>query len=501
MVFSFCALVYFLPISIALVESFSGLIIFFYLIKKISAAVFEVRELKSASKKISFLNQLKVVIKNLLPTANFFNKPILIFLAFILISVIKSQVPELSVRAFINKILEQCLLFSSFIECMKTKKQIYRFLCFYFLSALVVGLSGFVQYATGQDFLRGNEIADGRISSSLRHANDLGAYILITYPIFLLLGLQSWKKDLLFNGNSYAKDQEPFYLLPKVSTGLLAVLLIALGLTFSRGSWIGFFVGILLLIWKYTEIRTVVTVVFVTFLIVFTPLLAQKRNVSFLSDDLKTQKMILDQLKQSVAAKETSEQPQGSISSTDNFDNLAHKSTTEHQSSNTSSLSLFKNFKIYSEELYDLYIKSFGGMGRTGFWAEAVKIIKDYPYFGAGLNTYSRVIHQYKINWGGYPHNCFLQMAAEIGLLGLGSFLFMIFILFKRSIQFFASCKDFFVKAVLLGAVTGLLGFLIQSTFDTTLYSLQLSNLMWIMMGLIVAVQIMPQEKATYSSS
>ena len=95
---------------------------------------------------------------------------------------------------------------------------------------------------------------------------------------------------------------------------------------------------------------------------------------------------------------------------------------------------------------------------------------------------------EYKIGWGGYPHNCYLQMIAEIGILGLGSFLIMLGLLFRRSLQAYRNMENQFLKMVLLGALAGLTGFLIHSFFDTVLYSVQLSSLMWIYMGVIVAI-------------
>ena len=74
---------------------------------------------------------------------------------------------------------------------------------------------------------------------------------------------------------------------------------------------------------------------------------------------------------------------------------------------------------------------------RIVLWKEAIAIIKDHPFLGCGLNTYSIVAPKYKIAEGGgiYPHNSYLQMAAETGLLGLGAFLWIIIILFRTSLS------------------------------------------------------------------
>ena len=128
---------------------------------------------------------------------------------------------------------------------------------------------------------------------------------------------------------------------------------------------------------------------------------------------------------------------------------------------------------------------------RLTLWIESLAIIKDFPLLGCGLNTYSIVAPNYKIvEWGGiYPHNSYLQMAAETGLLGLGAFLWIIITIFKTSSANLKKINDKFYSALLSGLLAGLFAFLAHSFVDTDLYSLQLRYLMWFVIGLIVAVQ------------
>ena len=128
---------------------------------------------------------------------------------------------------------------------------------------------------------------------------------------------------------------------------------------------------------------------------------------------------------------------------------------------------------------------------RAEVWGEAISIIKDFPLFGTGLNTYAVVGPHYKSfeRGGYYPHNSYLHMAADSGLLGLGAFLWIIFTLFKTSLTNLKKIDDKFYNALLAGLLAGLFAFLIHSFVDTNIYTLQLGNLMWFIMGLIVAVQ------------
>ena len=114
-------------------------------------------------------------------------------------------------------------------------------------------------------------------------------------------------------------------------------------------------------------------------------------------------------------------------------------------------------------------------------------IIKDYPILGTGPNTYLSVVPQYKIadkNYLYYPHNSFLHMAAEVGLLGLWAFLWVMWRFFRQGIKI--SKKQ--GNILLLGLMAGVLAFLIHSFFDTNLYSLQLVVLFWFVLGLGVSM-------------
>jgi putative inorganic carbon (HCO3(-)) transporter len=129
---------------------------------------------------------------------------------------------------------------------------------------------------------------------------------------------------------------------------------------------------------------------------------------------------------------------------------------------------------------------------RGRLWTEALSIIRDYPVLGCGLNTYAIVGPRYKTNEAEpdfYPHNSYLHMAAETGLLGLGMFIWLIFMLFRVSFVSLRNIKVGIYGAFLTGLLAGLFGFLVHSFVDTNIYSLQLGVLMWFVIGLIIAVQ------------
>src|SRR3989338_8295110 len=191
MAFSFYALIYFLPISIALSETFTGLALLFYVFKRLSFFFIRVshREKQEArgNRFIFFFSSFK-------PPMNDLSVPILIFLLFNLISVIFSRYPILSIEGFFGKVLQSAFLYFNFIEAVNSKKRLRKFLIVFLISATLISINGLYQYFVGKDFIHGHLVYDGRISSSFRAHNDFAAYLIVIIPIFFSFFYPRWKE-------------------------------------------------------------------------------------------------------------------------------------------------------------------------------------------------------------------------------------------------------------------------------------------------------------------
>lgn len=119
---------------------------------------------------------------------------------------------------------------------------------------------------------------------------------------------------------------------------------------------------------------------------------------------------------------------------------------------------------------------------RFQMWQTAFRMIKENPFLGKGVGTFMEYFAKYKPNlYVQYAHNCFLQIWAETGIFSLISFLLFVGWAFYHGIKKFIKNHDF----ILLGLISAMLGFLVHGFFDTDLYSLQISVLFWVFMGLI----------------
>lgn len=130
---------------------------------------------------------------------------------------------------------------------------------------------------------------------------------------------------------------------------------------------------------------------------------------------------------------------------------------------------------------------------RQVLWGESIRMVQERPWTGLGVNTYARNEQRYKLQDSKtdfqYAHNGYLQMAAEIGLPGLGSFLALLVVFFWGAWPVLIRSQNDFLRSGGTGIVLGVLAFLIHSATDTNLHSLLLINWFWIVLGMTWAVR------------
>ena len=421
-----CGLIFVLPASIAILDIFAAIAIVLYLIKKIYRIIVD-WPLKASS--LDFWGKFSFIWKGFAPPANFLNRPLQILVLAFILSVAMSQFHSLSLVAFFGKFLKGVFLVFCFIEVFSNDKRIWVFLAFFFVSALIAGISGIYQHYTGYDLIKKHLIgtengqSTHRISSTFFGANGFGAYLL---PVIALV------IHLLYT----ALARKRAWVLAGALTLFFVLFLTCLCWTYSRSSWVGYVMILVLAILMDRRKTFVVGIFFLVFYFVFLPSLNSVRNLDLINDNASGVKM--------------------------------------------QSGAVFHGFKINLNE---------AGSGRKIYWKKAIGIVSSSPVWGVGLNTYTKFIMRDPDQANRrYAHNCYLQMAAETGVLGLGSFLWMLSVLFWQGFKSSRHGHDAWTLAILQGTLAGLYGFLLQSFFDNTFYTVQLGVLMWVMIGLLMAL-------------
>jgi len=218
---SLYAVAFFLPISIAIVESFVCFALFGFIIKKIMLPDFKFMKSRTSL----FL---------------------LLFFIFCGFSLLNSGLYiDKSFHALFGKWGQYILVFFIVQDTLVSKKRIRNTVGILLFVGLLVALDGFSQRFLGWEFLRGKYV--GVINGSLKavtgpfkHYNGLAAYLVCILTLFLSIIFV--KSNLRFL--ALLKDKAIYW----VKFLLLFLLAGCLFLTFSRGGWVGFLFASLLML-------------------------------------------------------------------------------------------------------------------------------------------------------------------------------------------------------------------------------------------------------------
>mgnify|MGYP001615439270 CR=1 FL=1 len=133
--------------------------------------------------------------------------------------------------------------------------------------------------------------------------------------------------------------------------------------------------------------------------------------------------------------------------------------------------------------------------GRIKMWAIAVKMIKMHPILGNGLHTFGVNYQKFCVPGDPYyglgppyAHNMYLQMAVEIGLLGLLSFLALMAEVFKKLWEVYKTTQERFVQTLSLGLMGSFIAYLTHGMLESSIYTSQGALLFWILLGFSISL-------------
>jgi len=160
----------------------------------------------------------------------------------------------------------------------------------------------------------------------------------------------------------------------------------------------------------------------------------------------------------------------------------------------------FKNGTTLTRIRESMDLKSTNIRFRLLSYRSTLNIIKDHPITGTGTGTFYNVYPKYRVpemkevfdfvETPKYTHNDFLQIASETGLLGLGVFLWMIFIFFRQGLRIIKTSKDPYNNWVVLGSVCSFAGMLVQMIFDFNFYRPETALNFWMFLAIISVMSI-----------
>ncbi len=153
-------------------------------------------------------------------------------------------------------------------------------------------------------------------------------------------------------------------------------------------------------------------------------------------------------------------------------------------------------FPRLSEKIYGRFASDDGGSADSR-WPQfevAFNIINANPFFGIGINNYTLVMNDYDTTEEGLEeitlfqvHNIFLQIAAEMGIIGLIIFIWFLAVIYFIGLEYIIKNDDFMVYSV-IGMLAGIIAFLLHGLYDAASLGSKMFLFNWFFAGVICAI-------------
>jgi len=349
------------------------------------------------------------------------------------------------------------------------------------IATALVAIYGILQYF-GLDFVNWAQSPEERIFSTFGNPNFLGAYLIMVIPLALsrLIAIGSsqssiqqrgYKVAALYGANWSGTLQSAVRWMLVL---LCAMLFTCLLWTLSRGAWVGFLASLLvfgILVGKkgLHQNRRWLSLVLISFAFITTIFILPKR------------------------VRNVSGQPTAEANRTD-----------------------YRKGSVVGERVASiLELKEIGIAGRICAWEDTLKMVKEHPFLGMGLDTFGLTFQKYKSTKfvrivgkniiADYPHNEFLQVAATMGLIGLVVYLWLWITFLTTGIRLIRQTQRFTVQEnkfglkhpveelastvpfIVPGILASVVALLIQNQLGFS--TLTTSTLFWFLMGITMGLR------------
>jgi O-antigen ligase len=351
------------------------------------------------------------------------NIPVIMFILVMSPSLIRTDIIFIGLKDFLN-FLSYFIVFFLVISSVYSQKEFDSFIKLSFFISFLVSIYTIVQYY-GLDPLY-KEFH--RLTSTLGQKNWISNYVAMIFPIiFSFFLLQKQKKVKII-----------YYI-------LLSVLYTNIMICQSRGIWISIFVSSIIgfyfiykikLVKYFRENRKWLIILTLTFLII---------TVIYSTNNSLNKTAVT----------------------------VVQRAATTFDKSDTS----INNRKL--------------------IWKTTFNMIKDNPWFGSGIGTFKLNYQNYQADYlqenpedikywikAGEAHNEYLQIWAELGIIGLGIFLLIIYFYYQLIVSFLKKDKDAPKRLIVLGMLSGTTCFLTHCLFSFPLHVPALGSAFFMMIGL-----------------
>jgi len=125
---------------------------------------------------------------------------------------------------------------------------------------------------------------------------------------------------------------------------------------------------------------------------------------------------------------------------------------------------------------------------RLRSWKEALESTVSHPIIGFGVTGYGFVDAQYP------------RVLVETGIVGMISFIFLIWTIFKQGNVVFSAASDVFHKGLSMGFLAGFIGLLFHSIGANTFIIVRIMEPFWFVLGMVVMIPELESKSSVVES-
>ena len=145
------------------------------------------------------------------------------------------------------------------------------------------------------------------------------------------------------------------------------------------------------------------------------------------------------------------------------------------------------------------------GSARGYIWSRTLPLIKERPLLGYGPDAFAFAFPQNDLlgKWYAYrtpnmtvdkPHNLYLQIAVNQGLIALGAFLVLVGTYIVNAIKVYAFRRDYSSKEIVgIALFLAIIGYLGAGIFNDSIVSV--APIFWILLGTGMSINYMVQKE------
>ena len=143
--------------------------------------------------------------------------------------------------------------------------------------------------------------------------------------------------------------------------------------------------------------------------------------------------------------------------------------------------------------------------GRLIVNRNTLEMIKDYPILGSGPGTFNILYPKYRDprlrTFMNATHNDYLQYAEEMGLFGIGSFILLLVLFFKKNLNLIKNLPDKYLQVLTIGFLVSIGAIAIHGLVDFNLQIPANALLFWIILALSSSIGIITRPEGRRTNS